>query len=186
MKIAPYNESHRDAVRQICLETGPAAALTDERTAAYILADYCNYYLDCEPEHCFVLEDDDGKARGYIICAADNKAYRERFAPYAQIIKKNAGKAYIETVAEQFALRLFSQKYPAHLHIDISDDYTGQGMGSELIETLLARLKEEGVRGVMLIAGSGNTGALRFYRRHGFKKIISLFGATIMGKSLGT
>ena len=59
-------------------------------------------------------------------------------------------------------------------------------MGGKLIETLLARLKEEGVRGVMLIAGSGNTGALRFYRRHGFKKIISLFGATIMGKSLGT
>lgn len=184
MRIAPFSEENREQVQRVCLETGPGEALTNPAVAAYILNDYCNYYIDNEPENCFVLLDESGAAVGYIICAENYREYRRRFAPYAEIIKKNAGISRIETVAEQIAMRFFSGRYPAHLHIDLLDDYTGKGSGSLLMKAQLENLTAKKVPGVMLIVGSGNKKAIRFYRRHGFRTLISLFGGTVMGRKL--
>ena len=184
MKIVPYSDEYREQVRRICLETGPAAALTDPSTGSCILSNYCDYYIENEAEHCFVLLDGDGLARGYILCAGDYRAYRKRFKPYAKIIRENGRGEYIEMLAEHTAMRVFSRRYPAHFHIDISDEFTGMGWGAKLMDALLSKLGEEGVSGVMLTAGSGNKGAIRFYRRLGFRTLISLFGGTVMAKKL--
>ena len=81
-------------------------------------------------------------------------------------------------------MRFFSGRYPAHLHIDLLDDYTGKGSGSLLMKAQLENLTAKKVPGVMLIVGSGNKKAIRFYRRHGFRTLISLFGGTVMGRKL--
>ena len=52
------------------------------------------------------------------------------------------------------------------------------------MNTLLSHLKSEGVKAVMLIVGSGNKPAVRFYKRNGFKVLISAFGGTVMGLKL--
>ena len=184
MEIVPYSDKYREQVQKICLETGPAAALTDPKIGSCILNNYCNYYIDNEAEHCFVLLDDDGLARGYILCAGDYHTYRSRFKPYGKIIRKNGGREYIEMLAEHTAMRVFSRNYPAHFHIDISDEFTGRGCGPKLMEALLSKLREENVSGVMLTAGLGNEGAIRFYRRLGFRTLISIFGGTVMGLRL--
>ena len=184
MKIENFEEKYRERVRFVCLSTGPDDALTNSRIGAYIENTYCNYYIDNEPENCFVLTDDDDNAVGYILCAKDYKAYSRCFGKYFGIIRKNAGINLIEVIAEQLVLKLFSRKYPAHLHIDILDGYTGQGSGSLLMNRLITCLRSEGVPAVMLIVGSGNTQAIRFYKRNGFTVLVHAFGATVMGLKL--
>ena len=78
-------------------------------------------------------------------------------------------------------LKLLSGKYPAHMHIDIDSGYTGGGNGTAMVNLLLSHLKSLNVKGVMLIAGSANTGAVRFYKRFGFKTLLKACGAQIRG-----
>ena len=79
---------------------------------------------------------------------------------------------------------LFKKKYPAHLHIDISDCCQGQGVGTRLIETLCEHLKEKNVKGLMLSCGMTNKGALKFYRKNGFNQLANIMGSCIMAKKL--
>ena len=184
MNIIKFEEKYRDQVRYICKSTGPAEALTDEKTGSYIVNSYCNYYIDNEPDSCFVLTDENDRAVGYILCSKDYKEYASKFGKYYDIVRKNAGINIVEVKAEHFVLKLFSKRYPAHLHIDILDEYTGNGSGTALMNTLLSYLKSEGVSAVMLIVGSGNKPAVRFYKRNGFKVLVSAFGGTVMGLKL--
>lgn len=183
MQTEKYNDKYRQDVQYVCLKTGPDEAPYDERVGTYILNCYCNYYIDWEKNNCFVLTDND-KAVGYVLCAPYYKKYRQKSADYIKTAKKYAGKDRNEIRAEQFALRLFSKKYPAHLHIDILEQYTGKGSGTALMKTLLGHLKNTGVKGVMLIVGSGNKEAQRFYSRLGFKTKINAFGAKVMTMKL--
>ena len=52
------------------------------------------------------------------------------------------------------------------------------------MNTLLSKLRETGVKGVMLLAAESNKGAVKFYKRHGFKKFVTAFGGVAMGKKL--
>lgn len=61
--------------------------------------------------------------------------------------------------------------YPAHLHIDIEEPYTGGGNGRKLMETLLARLRVDGVRGVVFGVAASNQRAVGFYEHMGFKRL---------------
>lgn len=45
----------------------------------------------------------------------------------------------------------WKDEYPAHLHVDISEAGTGKGGGRLLMNTLLEHLKEQGIKGVMLM-----------------------------------
>ncbi|KAI5809275.1 hypothetical protein BZA77DRAFT_224530, partial [Pyronema omphalodes] len=60
-------------------------------------------------------------------------------------------------------------RWPAHLHINILPGWQGGGWGAKLIDTLLEKLKSEGVRGVHLGMAEDNDGAGRFYKRCGFQ-----------------
>lgn len=181
MEIKKYSEKYREDVRLVCMKTGPLECMTDEKVAAYIVNTYCNYYIDNEADNCFVLTDDDDRAKGYIICCSDFKNYKKGFKKYYPIIKANAGKSIVEVYAEYMGLMMFSHRYPAHMHIDLLDDFTGKGSGTIMINTLIDHLKEKGVKGLMLIAGEGNEPAIRFYKRNGFHTLLRAFGGRIMG-----
>ena len=53
-----------------------------------------------------------------------------------------------------------------------------------MIKALENHLVGGGVKGVVLMASKENTGAIRFYKRNGFKKIFSAFGGVVMAKKL--
>lgn len=184
MTVAPYAAWMMPRVQYICRRTGPDAAMTDENIARYILDCYCNYYLEHEAAHCFVLLDEQNEVAGYTLSATDHRAYKKGFAPYLKRILRTPGAERGEVLAEQLALQLFAPRYPAHLHIDLLDEVTGQGGGTRLIQTLLSHLKALQVPGVMLIVGSGNVDAIRFYRRQGFHTLLALGGGTVMGLRL--
>jgi len=61
--------------------------------------------------------------------------------------------------------------YPAQLHINIHPDWQGQGLGSRLMASYLAALRERRVPGVFLETSSRNAKALPFYEKLGFRLV---------------
>lgn len=184
LEIKPYKEKYFEDVRQVCVNTGPVEAKTDAAAREHLLAVYCDYYCEKEPRNVFVLVDENDIAQGYILCAENFRDYRKNFAPYMKKLRKSGIGNCVLPLGEQIVYSFFGRKYPAHLHIDINPELTGGGNGTRLMQTLLKHLKAKGVRGVMLIVGSVNTVAIRFYKRNGFKILCSLCGGTAMAKEL--
>ena len=183
LEIKPYVPEFKEDIQKVCLNTAYETAYEPvERN--YLLNTYCDYYIDNEPQTCFAAVDKNGTAQGYVICAPNFRKFIKRAKPYIKQAKKSGFDHYYEGIAERFALRVFSRSYPAHFHIDINDGFQGEGTGTRLMNTLIETLKNKNVKGVMLITGSGNKGAIRFYKRLNFKTIVGIGPAAIMGMKL--
>lgn len=184
LEIKKFDKKYLEDVRQVCINTGPEEAKNNSAEKEKLLAVYCDYYCEQEPQNVFILVDENDTAQGYILCAENAKNYCKNFAPYMQKLRKHGIGACVIPLGEQFIYKFFAKKYPAHLHIDINREFTGNGNGTKMMQTLLEHLKNKGVKGVMLIVGAHNTAAVRFYKRNGFKVLCSLGGGTAMAKEL--
>lgn len=184
VKIREAVLSDLERVKYICIQTADEKAKNDEATGEIIADTYATYYIREEPETCFVLEDD-GLVVGYIICSTNVKNFKKKFRKIdlAEIKKINKFSA-IENWFIPVPYMIFKKIYPAHLHINILEDYQGKGYGTELMNILLLKLKEKGIKGVMLLAAEGNAGAVKFYKRNGFKTFVTALGGVAMGKKL--
>ena len=183
LEIKRYNPKYKEDVRKVCLNTAYDTAYEPvERN--YLLNSYCDYYINNEPDTCFVAIDENDTAQGYVICAPDFERYKKLVKPYVIQGKKSGFDHYYEGIAERSVLRLFSKNYPAHFHIDINEGFQNMGVGSKLITALFEQLENKKVKGVMLTTGSGNTQAINFYKKHGFKTLILFGPAIVMGKKL--
>lgn len=81
-----------------------------------------------------------------------------------------------EVKAERFSnanreLERFYPEYPAHIHIDILEEYTGNGVGSKLMQALFEVLKEEKVPGICVLVDTNNKRAVRFYEKMGLRHL---------------
>ncbi len=171
-------------IEYVCRMTAGPESRRREDIGRKMSLTYSTYYARCEQETCFVL-DDDGKVAGYILCAPDFKRYIKGFHKNEipqiwKIDKRHCIFAYMMPLG----YLPFIKQYPAHLHIDLLDEYQGKGYGTKMIQALIDRLIEKGISGVMLIVDKDNHGAQRFYERAGFKKAVSLFGGVVMTKKL--
>ena len=131
------------------------------------------------------LIDDSDKVVGYILCEPDYKRYNKIFrkidVPEIKKLDKASGRnAWLFPIPYTF----FGRKYPAHLHIDILDEYQNQGFGAKLMDALFTELKRRNVKGVMLQADIHNEGAVRFYKRLGFKMLSTKLKTATMAKNL--
>jgi ribosomal protein S18 acetylase RimI-like enzyme len=171
-------------VEYICRMTAGPGSIADERIGNIIAKTYATYYARTEQEVSFVL-DDGGKAVGYILCAPDFKRFCKgyRKTEVKELFKIDFKSGFLAWFIP-LAYLPFKNKYPAHMHIDLLDGYRGGGNGTTMVNTLLEKLKEMKITGVMLIVDNDNTGAQRFYSRNGFKKLISLFGGTVMAREI--
>lgn len=183
LEIKPYCDTYKEDLREVCLNTAFPQA-REPKYRNYLLNSYCDYYLENEPSSCFAAVDENGVAQGYILCAPCHKKYSRFVRPYAKQAAKSGIEMALEGISERAVLAAFSKLYPAHLHIDINPGFQGQGTGAKLMSALLSHLKNTGVKGVMLIVGSGNKGAIRFYMKCGFKKTAQLGPGTVMTYNL--
>ena len=169
MQVVPYSPEHADELRAVCLAQASERARTSEVHGKFTLLMYCDAYL----EHgvAYMLLDDTGVARGYVLAAEDAHAWRKSFEPYRQQIVA-LGAEYQRRVDEELDFyESVADAYPAHLHIDIAEEFTGKGAGRMLIETLLARLRADGVTGVVFGVAAANERAVGFYSHMGFEKL---------------
>ena len=169
LTIRKYETTDFEDVEYVCLHCDGDE--DDAETQEFVLHYFCDYYLQQEPQNCFVL-DDDGRAVGYVICAADFDAFKpvffERYVPLCKHLGKYRMKWALNSTAMQ---ERFKSEYPAHLHIDLLPAYQRQGWGSRLLQTLFDHLRERGCPGVMLTTGADNESAVAFYEKNGLHKL---------------
>jgi len=174
IKIRNYRNSDRESVESICAEEG-----NPMREA--LLRCFCHYYIEKEPENCFVCEND-GAVCGYVLCAESFEKWEAEMR--AGYINDDPVCAAIGiTTIEN--LRPYAVEYPAHMHIDLAKDATGKGIDTQLLQLLKSRLKEKEIPGLMLDVAADNTGAQRFYSRAGFTVLHSDEHSIRMGVLLG-
>lgn len=179
--IRPYQQKDQEAVRGICIATS-SLPVKNQRQKALLLLQYCDYYLEREPEGCFVAVDEADTPVGYILCGSDYHSYRQAFR--RDYLPRLRGLSILRAVGarlECWFMGFFAKRYPAHMHIDILDGYQRQGVGHRLAGTLAAHLAARHVPGLMLIVGAGNQKGVSFYKKYGFHRIGSAAGALVMG-----
>ncbi len=152
---------------------------------------FCAYYPYFEPNSSLVaVEKINGKEKvvGYILCSFDSKRqdqiYKKQMwrriflrlflvsswknAMDFKLILNYAIKRKISTNKSYDALSFYNE-YPAHLHIDVLENYQHQGIGSHLMRNLEKLLIRNGIKGVCLVTSEKNMKAIPFYRKHGFQ-----------------
>jgi len=164
--IRPYEERDYRRVQMICIE---ADQYFPKEKADELLILYCNYYIEQEPENCFVLSDGDSRAVGYLLLSPDWEHYIETYRrEYMPRLRRVSRFQYFQLKRELAGDADLHAAYPAHLHIDISSGYRGKGLGTAMIDAGMQHLRSLGCPGVMLGVNSDNAGAIRFYERYGF------------------
>ena len=77
-----------------------------------------------------------------------------------------------------------TDRYPAHLHVDLLPHVQGQGLGRRLLEGFMAAAHAAGAGGVHLGVSTGNERAVGFYGRLGFHLVERSEGALLLGRPL--
>lgn len=183
--IRPMRPDDLKEVEYVCRMTAGPGCQRDPVLGYRIARMFSTYYVRECYDTCFVLVDDSDKVVGYILCEPDYKRYNKFFrkvdVPEIKKLDKASGrKAWLFPIPCTF----FGRKYPAHLHIDILDEYQNQGFGAKLMDALFTELKRRNVKGVMLQADIHNEGAVRFYKRLGFKMLSTKLKTATMAKNL--
>lgn len=178
MTVRPYQEKDKNNVRNVCIVTA-GAENGSAKEKLFILNLYCDYYIEQEPQNCFILADDNDNAVGYILCSENMKRYIKNTSTYRSLIRSKGFIKYLFSWGEIFAHLPASGKCKAHLHIDILPEYQHKGHGTQLINALCDNLKSKGIHSVMLVVNSSNSNAVSFYKKNGFKSFLN-FGAGIL------
>ncbi len=180
ISIRKYKPEDKKHLEKICIETSSLPVET-QKQRDYLMLMYNNYYTEVEGDNCFVAVDENDTPVGYILCAENFDRYWKTFKNfYLPEIRELGISYYIMAIAEVTGHRLFSKKYPAHLHIDILDVCQGQGVGTRLMNALKAHLSSKGASSVMLSCGGDNQGAVKFYKKNDFFVVKNLAGSYIM------
>ena len=177
--IRNYHPKDAENLKKICIETASDVFRGKRITESALVDVYCRYYIEQEPESCFVVVDENDVAKGYILCAKD-------YSLYKQIFKEKYLKTWnpVTLIMGHFAMnsiREFVEEYPAHLHIDLLPECQGQGYGRKLIEMLIGHLKERNIKGLMLHVSMENEGARAFYKKCGFQVLYAQKHDVLMG-----
>ena len=183
--IRPMRPVYLKEVEYVCRMTAGPGCQRDPVLGYRIARMFSTYYVRECYDTCFVLVDDSDQVVGYILCEPDYKRYNKIFrkidVPEIKKLDKASGRnAWLFPIPYTF----FGRKYPAHLHIDILDEYQNQGFGAKLMDALFTELKRRNVKGVMLQADIHNEGAVRFYKRLGFKMLSTKLKTATMAKNL--
>lgn len=196
--IRPYAPSDYDAVSAICLLTAEAGG---DATGLYVSDDlmpdvFARPYLAYQPELAFVVEDEHGVG-GYILGVGDTAAFVEwfgrewlpreiagRYEHTEPVVSKDDLIRHLGFWPERMLIPELAD-YPAHLHIDLLPRLQGQGLGRQLINTLLDALRQRGAQGLHLSMDAANLGARAFYDRLGFAELpSSAVDAPVLGLRL--
>ncbi len=184
MNIRKFEPKDFEATKYVCLND-MLGKEGYEKIIEYVEIMFCRYYLEKEPENCFVAVDENDNVVGYTYGVKNYDIYQENFTDYINAVAELENRRFLsEALIEMYDHAIYKKDYPAHLHIDILPDYQSKGIGSKLIEAFCDNLKEQGVKGVMLIVGTENEGARRFYERNGFTLLQDMPTGAAYGKKL--
>ncbi|MFO8018381.1 MAG: GNAT family N-acetyltransferase [Promethearchaeia archaeon] len=200
IQIRKCRKSDKDEIINVCFHCGyyggDASPYFSDKNLFGLL--FCSYYPKYEPENGFVAvtqENNKRKIIGYALSSLDTKKYEKiykqkikwklilrlyiytswRYHSDFHIVRrflKNSKPETGETINEI----AYWEEYPAHLHIDVLNQYQRKGIGTRLIKSLEDHLISKGVKGVCLGTSEKNYKSIPFYKKHNYR---------LLGKSQG-
>lgn len=184
--IRPYRPEDQKSVQEICIQTSSIPARTS-KDILFLLTMYNDCYTEQYPDFCFVAANSEDHPIGYILCAPEYEDYCKVFRQvYLPRLKQRSITRWIAArtasrAEEKQMKNLAALGYPAHMHIDILDAYQRRGIGTQLLQKLTGRLRDQNIRGLCLGVGAGNEKGISFYRKQGFEALQKLGGSLMMG-----
>ena len=198
--IRLYRDKDLDDLYRICLQTGNSgqdatSMFDDPRILGHVFAAPYGLF---EPSLAFVAEDEAGVG-GYIVGALDSRAFEQRLeADWWPALREQYPAPPPELPPDQWtpdqraasfihapltAPAELIEHYPSHLHINLVPRLQSQGLGRQLINTLISALREQGSVGLHFFVQPANQRAAAFYRHIGFT-VISAEGPVIFAMDL--
>lgn len=184
--VRPYREGDRERIQQICLDNAGCANASAE-TKTYTLIMYCNYYIEQEPQNCFVAVNDSDEAVGYLLCSENydeyERVFSEVYLPQAAAV---SAKRYVDAKMDMLTHSMFRDSYKCHFHIDVDENYQNSGLGTQLLSAMKTRLRKRRIERVMLVCDEKNSRVIEFYAKNGFKPLIETKFGLAMGLDLNS
>lgn len=169
------------ALYDICLRTAnagtDASALYSDPHYPGLL--YAVPYAIYEPQLAYVLAQGE-VTLGYVVATRNSDAFEkcldeQWWPPLVEKMADREPQLPLDSKVLDFIRRpqhkgaALTERYPAHLHINLLPQVQGGGYGRQLIEKELEALRRAGVSGVHLGVSLKNEKVCAFYQRLGFK-----------------
>jgi ribosomal protein S18 acetylase RimI-like enzyme len=201
--IRPARAGDEPGAYHVCLKTGDHGQdgepfYRDDPDALGRI--FVGPYMAFEPDFSFILEDQDGIC-GYALGALDSRAFYDRYERewrprLCAQFPMPPGDAATWTRAQRvhswyhypdyFTPEPYAE-YPSHLHIDLLPRAQGGGLGRQMLEQVMGRLRQRGSPGAHLGVSLVNTPAFGFYQHLGFRELARVGegrdGCIYLGKS---
>ena len=150
-ELPPHLLAQVDA---IFFETAPLAPQTRPERGAF-RERWLGRYLADRGDVVLLAMTAEGRVAGYLVGALENPATQERFADIS----------YFRTHFAELCRR-----FPAHLHINLSESWRNRGIGAALVEAFAEVAARAGAPGMHIVTGRGMRN-VRFYERCGFREL---------------
>lgn len=184
-KVRPFEAKDREAVRNICADTGflgkPIDPVFQDRE---LFADFlCNYYTDVEPESSLVLEKED-EVVGYLLGSRfPKKQHSYDLSRFPLLLPKLAWRYcfYYSQDSRNYLNWLIANgrketphtpESTPHLHINILPEFKRLAVVKDMMNPYLAYLAENGEKAVFgqMVTYNNRRGA-EMFKRYGFDVI---------------
>lgn len=198
--IRPYRRSDDAGLAAVCLATaddgGDASGLY---ASPGLVSDvYALPYVRFEPDLCLVVDDGtpEGRVSGYVLGTSDTPAFEEwaarawwpgvraRYPSAAALPGSPEARLATQVEESRPTPRTVSDRYPAHLHVDLLPHVQGQGLGRRLLEAFMGNAHGVGAGGVHLGVSTANERAVGFYGRLGFHEVDRSEDTLLLGRPL--
>ncbi len=183
--IRPYTPTDREALLKIAADTAffgdPIEIYLEDRRVFLDL--FYRYYTDFEAQHSWVATVDQ-QVVGFLTGGTDSNRqqefFQQRLLPqFLALFLKGHYQTGPKTWAylwnmlkgrwKKKAVLVDTEKYPAHLHVNVDSAWRGYGIGRKLMRTYFDQLIEENIPGVYLETTNENQIACQLYERLGFQ-----------------
>ncbi len=204
--VRPFEERDRESIRRICRETGlkgdPTRLFFEDEEVIPLL--YADYYLDYEPDACFVAEAG-GRVVGYQIGSLSFQRRRRIMWTriYPRIVLRILAKLltlqyreketyqtlwWILTRSWREALPDPPDQYPAHAHFNMEIDYRGRHAGRRLNALFRRYVLSMGVQGIHTVIreAEGKETISTFLCRERGYRILAFRRSTVWEKTTGS
>ncbi len=188
IRIRVYQPGDEAAIRTIACDTANLGNLvepifSDRETVADLLT---RYYTAYEPQRIWVGESGQ-RVVGYLTGCFDSRRYRwimvSRIVPRVVLGAVSRGAlrrqetwrllttALANSRRGRFRYGSRLKNYPAHLHINILDEFRHRHLGQKLVQRFLEQVRQNRLPGVHAAVRSDNETACGFFRRMEFKEL---------------
>lgn len=187
IEIRQFVETDRDYIRKICMDTANKGYNTNPRKRECIANMFIDYYLDFEPQNCFVAVDE-GIPCGYIVCSANPELFQQKFKEVyiPKVFKKSFLIGLFSKITAGTSKKLDNLLGGGGFHINIDDKHQGLKLGPKLLTALGKHLFANGHKYMYLVTKNRKTRGYGFYKHFGFEEAKKCgFGTLCLAYDLG-